>query len=164
MKRPDIAIGGLWFAALVAAAAAVIYAFVYAPSQFLQFAGALVAAAATILVAILTHAFSALREQTLEQQKQKQKNYTELLSNIGKYIRTPAATRDAFETIHLQSWIVGSPEVILATQNFLATPTAKTLDKLLLAMRSDIGLSGKPGTTTEVLLQPETPTGHLPAQ
>src|SRR5207248_2036391 len=109
-----------------------------------------IGAVALVLGAILTHAFTALREQRLEQLRQKQENYAQLINHIAEFVRNPNATRDTFESIHLYSWLVGSPSVIAFTQKFMKDMDDKTLENLLIAMRYDLGLPKTPRSVTIV--------------
>jgi hypothetical protein len=105
---------------------------------------AIVSAAALLLGGILTHALTVIREQHLQQQREKQKNYERLIESIDKVIRKPGPTSDDFAKIHLESWVVGSPDVIKHTQELLVgkepSERKKAVEELLLSMMKDLGL------------------------
>jgi len=71
------------------------------------------------------------RELNLQRQKEKQKNYEKLLSAMAGFIRDPS-DRDAWDSIHLYSWVIGSEGVIRKAQ--------ESLKSLLDEMRIDVGL------------------------
>ena len=92
----------------------------------------------------MTHAFTEIRNQHIAQTKEKQKNYEQLISHIGQLIKNPKAIGNEFAKVHLQSWVVGSPDVILKTKTLMKADNAekknKALTDLLFAMRKDLGL------------------------
>jgi len=150
MKRENAAIAVLWLLTLGVA----VWAAIKTISLLAQFGPAVIAAAATLLAAILTHTLTDVRQQRMEQQKQKQSNYAELLEIAAKYVRNPSDHRDKLDTAHLYSWVVGSSEVIRATQEFTDNRDDVALRKLLDAMREDIGLSGVPNDVQPKVFPP----------
>ena len=106
---------------------------------------AVISALAVLVGAILTHALTAIRDQRNKQLSEKQKNYSRLINNINEIVWNPQVTSDNFSMIHLESWIVGSSEVVKLTQSLLEAKTRgerrAAIKALLTQMRSEVGLS-----------------------
>jgi hypothetical protein len=169
MRGEDIAIIVLW-AVIVLVIALVAY---NAPVPLIQAAGqvfaAVVSGGALLLGGILTHTLTQMREQRLIQRQRMQDNYAKLLAKIGDVIRKPENPSDEFSTIHLESWVVGSPEVIQETKNLLAANTDQSrkdaLQALVYAMRRDTGLTKTNETLGVVFPAPpvQPPPRSLPS-
>ena len=105
---------------------------------------ALIGGAFVLIGGIWTHALTRLREQQLEQQRDMHRNYRRLLDNIEKVIRNPEVSSDDFSKVHLESWMVGSEDVIRNTQLLIKArdkrARKKALKELVFAMRRDVGL------------------------
>ena len=84
-------------------------------STLSKFAPPIIAGMASIFVASLNHFYTQQRELKLQHQKEKQKNYENLLKVAADLIRDPN-NKDIWDTIHLYSWVVGSNEVVHKTQ------------------------------------------------
>lgn len=140
MKREDMAIGVLWVVGVAITVAASVYGIATALDAAAKIMVAVIGGMAMILVAIVTHALTSIREQRLELQRQKQQNYAALLDRLVPFVRAPKVKGDEFTSIHLYSWVVGSPEVVVQTKIFIDRRTEEGLRHLLLAMRQDVGL------------------------
>lgn len=140
MKKDNFAIASLWTVICMVLIAAAWIGLRSTIDNVSKIVVAIIGAAAVILSAILTHALAQARELAFEQQKQRQANYGDLLKQVGDFIRRRDAGDDKFDTAHLYSWVVGSEEVIKATQAFMLSQEAPDLKALLVAMRSDAGL------------------------
>lgn len=108
---------------------------------------ALVAFGGTILAVLIKNYLDRASLIESELRKEKQKNYDELISSIGIFIRDPKSRNDDFLTIHLKSWIYGTEEVTKLTKELVEYNRGSdfeklndTLEKLLRAMRKDVGL------------------------
>ncbi|WP_439585156.1 hypothetical protein [Dyadobacter bucti] len=108
---------------------------------------ALIAFAGTILAAVIKSYFDRLAQIESERRREKQKNYDELISAIGKFVRDPAGSNDDFSTIHLKSWIYGNNEVVYYTKKLIDINRSDdlkefnaALELLLHSMRDEIGL------------------------
>jgi hypothetical protein len=163
MKRETLGIAALWLVIIAVVGLASWYGIHETVNAVLKIAVAIIGAAAILLGAILTHALTTLREQHLEQRRHMQENYKNLVERIAPYVRDPKNSDD-FETIHLHSWVVGSPRVVSCTQTFMAERSPDALRQLLAAMRSDLGLREAPkGVSLEnILKQPEPKSGLNP--
>ncbi len=157
MKREDISIAVIFFIAV-----AVLLWATYETLQLIKELGpALIAGAVTLMAAVLTHTLAQLREQRQQQQELKQSNYSELLEVAAKYVRKPSDNRDNLDKAHMLSWVVGSKEVIKATQEFTEEQDDVALRKLLEAMRQDIGLSKVPNALEPNVFPPQEAPGSL---
>ena len=141
MKRQDLGVAGLWLVAVAIMAAAVIYGLVNTLDAVAKIAVGIIGAAAMLLSAVVAHALTALREQRLELQRQKQINYAALVDRLVPYVRHATAETDELTKIHLYSWVVGSPEVVRRTNTFMVERSKINLRALLNEMRQDVGLS-----------------------
>jgi hypothetical protein len=140
MRREDLAIAVLWSVILVILIFAVVVGLRETIDATSKIIVAVIGAAVTLGAAILTHAFTVLREQRLELQRQKQLNYAALVDKLAPFVRGPKEQIDEFTKAHLFSWVVGSSEVVERTTEFMALRSAPALKALLLAMRRDLGL------------------------
>lgn len=131
-------------------------------STLADYAPAIIAALATIYVALLNHSMTSQRELNLQRQKEKQKNYEKLLSAMAGFIRDPS-DRDAWDSIHLYSWVIGSEGVIRKAQEFTYRNDEESLKRLLDEMRIDVGL---PKTHDKLMpsVFPKREEGHLKYQ
>lgn len=124
---------------------------------------ALIGGAFVLMGGIWTHALTLHREQHLEQQREMQRNYCRLLENIDEVIRKPEVRSDAFSKVHLETWMVGSKDVILMTQSLIKASDKearkKALRKLVLAMRKDVGLPVLKGV--DLVVFEKRDEGHL---
>lgn len=106
---------------------------------------AIISALAVFIGAILTHALTQIREQRDRQLMEKQRNYLQLVNQLNEIIRNPHAPSDRFSTVHLESWVVGSPEIVKLTQSLLETKNReqrrKAVKNLLAKMRTEVGLA-----------------------
>jgi hypothetical protein len=177
----------LIYITVVIIALAVIYGITTVVQQVTDVMVEVIAAAATIIGAIVTHALTAIREQNLqqqryaaqqkleeerykkqqklEQQRQKQSNYAQLIRLIGPYVRYPERIRDELDTAHLLSWVYGSPDVVMKTVAFKRDITDRKVLELLRAIRDDVGVQKLDIEGTEFLgvfgpKETETP-GHV---
>ncbi len=158
MKKEDGMVLGLWVLLLVVGAAlwqnlgSVIDAIG-------DVAAAFISALAVLIGAILTHALTQLREQNNAQLFEKQRNYLKLLDRIDDVIRRPEAVSDSFSKAHLESWVVGSPEVVKLTQSLLESEEKEqkrtAIVSLLAQMRTEVGL---PKLSKEIDLEKIFPT------
>jgi len=168
MRRQDVAIALLWAAILIVIGLVVRYALGPLLQATAQVLAAVVSAMAIILGGILTHAFTQIREQDLAQRKTQQENYKTLLAKIDQVIRTPNSPNDEFVKVHLESWVVGSAEVIQYTRELLDSTTPEkrkeALEQLLKAMRKDVGLSSTEQHLGNIFLPPATAGGLPPAK
>ena len=143
MQRDEWSIVALWTLLLVVLGVATWTGVVNATVEaFGTAVAAIISGAVLLLGAILTHALTQLREQRMVQQREMQRNYSAVLSRIGDVIRRSGAS-DEFSQVHLESWVLGSDEVVDATQRVLkATPAERVeaLEALVKAMRKDVGL------------------------
>ncbi|MCG8426598.1 MAG: hypothetical protein MI754_04480 [Chromatiales bacterium] len=155
MTRDQVGTGILW----VIVVGVVVWAGYKTINTLADYAPAIIAALTTIYVALLNHAMSSQRELNLQRQKEKQKNYEKLLSAMAGFIRDPS-DRDAWDSIHLYSWVIGSEGVIKKAQEFTKTNDEKSLKSLLDEMRIDVGL---PMTDRELMpsVFPKREEGHL---
>jgi len=107
-------------------------------------AAAFISALAVLIGAILTHALAQIREQSNTQLNEKQRNYLKLLNRIDDVIRNPNEASDRFSKIHLESWVVGSSEVVKLTQSLLESKEKEqkraAVVALLSQMRAEVGL------------------------
>ena len=101
-----------------------------------------------ILTAIINNYFTKVNQIESNNRIEKQKNYDELISSIGKYLRDPNKSNDDFQTIHHKSWIYGSEDVVKQTAELIKINRDdelekfdKELEKLIRLMRKDTGLS-----------------------
>ena len=104
------------------------------------------------------------RDQRLSQRQRQQENYKSMLNDIDKVIRDPKHVGDQFSKIYLESWVVGSPDVIQAARSFLeATQNTRVgaLQNLLSAMRKDLGLPLATGTLYPGIFQKASEPEHL---
>lgn len=148
MRREDIGILVLWVVLVTVLVTALAFGLPSVIETLGDVAVAVIGAAAVLLGGILTHALTVIREQRLEQQREKQRHYAELLKVIDELVRKPGAFSDEVAKVHLASWVVGSATVVRQTHALVHAKTAKerteALKALLLAMRRDIGLSAQP--------------------
>lgn len=158
MRRDQISIAILW----IIVVALVIWAVYKTLAAVADYAPAIIAALATIYVALLNHALTEQRELRLQQQKEKQKNYEKLLSAMAGFIRNPR-DRDAWDSIHLYSWVIGSEGVIKYAQEFTEKKDEESLKKLLNEMREDVGLSKTSSELMPKVFQ-KREEGHLGQQ
>ncbi len=162
MNKDDRGVLLLWVAVLLLFGGAIVYGVVLATAVALKIAAAVISAAALLMGAIVNHSLAMLKEQELERQRQMQQNYVALVGKIGIYLRETKATADELDSIHLLSWIYGTPQVIMATQEFMASRTSTLLRKLLVAMRKDVGLpEPPPEITVENVFGAVEPRGAL---
>lgn len=138
-------IGVLFFGLLIAAGIAKL-ALIIVPGITTTIA-ALIAFGGTILAALIKNYFDRASLIESELRKEKQKNYDELISAIGKFIRDPKLSNDDFLTIHLKSWIYGTEKVTKLTKELVEYNRGSdfenlniTLEQLLRTMRNDVGL------------------------
>jgi uncharacterized membrane protein YcjF (UPF0283 family) len=158
MSKEDSAIVVLWGFAIVV----VIVASVAGLTEKVEkVAVAVIGAAAVIISAILTHELTQIRELKLEQQRQRQANYGELLTQLAAFVRDRSAGRDSFDSAHLYSWVVGSEDVIQATQTFVKTVGDQDLRNLLVAMRRDVGLGDVKGEPIVFIPRPAPGTLNI---
>lgn len=101
---------------------------------------AIIGASAILMGAILSHVFTAAREQQLERQRRVQENYKALVSKLTPFVRSPKAQLDEITSIYFDCCVIGSAEVIRLTASFLKTRSRRDLGEMLTAMRLDIGL------------------------
>jgi hypothetical protein len=151
MKGEEIAIVVLWATILFVIGLVAVNALEPLVQAAGQVFAAVVSGGALLLGGILTHTLTQFREQRLSQRQRMQENYAKLLEKVGTIIRDPENLSDDFSTIHLESWVVGSPQVIQKTKELLnATDEGArkaALQALVYAMRADMGLQ----TTNETL-------------
>jgi hypothetical protein len=140
MDRDKIAIGALWIVCVLS----VLWAIYTALRLAEAILPAIVAGFATLMAAILTHAFTQAREYDLKRRQLMQENYRQIIEMIAPYVRKPQESKDQLDTAHLLSWVVGSYEVLHATQKFVDDPDTDRLADLLAAMRHDVGASPVP--------------------
>ena len=107
---------------------------------------AMIALIGTLLAAIVNNYYIKSRQLETEKRLEKKKNYDELLTSIGKYIRQPETTNDEFQTIHIKTWIYGNVQVIKLTQELIRINREskleefnKILTNLIIEIRKDIG-------------------------
>lgn len=155
MNREKYGIVVLWLIVV----AFVGWAIVQTLSSLANYAPAIIAALATIYVALLNHFLAAERELRMQQQREKQKNYEKLLSVAAELVRDPE-NKDIWDTVHLYSWVVGSENVIRKTQAFTEQRNEKSLRSLLVEMRKDIGLEEPGDDLMPKVFQPKK-VGHL---
>jgi hypothetical protein len=140
---------GIVFA--IIAIAATCYGLVVLTDAVVKMAVAVIAGTAGIMAAILTHTFQQMREHEMERLHrmrelemerlhQKEKNYALIIERLGEYLREPEAKGDYFTSAHLLTWVVGSPEVVKLTLEFMTARNPETLKRLLIQMRSDLNL------------------------
>ena len=134
MSRDDLAIGAIWAVAVGLAAWAAYEVYNLARALL----PALLAGLFTVMVAILTHVTTQIRERAKREQELKQSNYKDLLDLTAKFVTT--RDREDFDRAHLYSWVVGSEEVVRATQLFVTNVDVPSLNSLVRRMREDIGL------------------------
>ena len=153
MEREDIAIAIMWGISIIAIVATLVSSVYMVVSALGDVLAATLGAAGTLAAAILSHALTDIREQRLVRQERMQSNYSSLIVNIGELIRNPNLPTDEFSTVHLSSWVVGSPEVIRATQHLLTAQNRRcrrtALEELLAAMRVDLGQLTPVGLTLD---------------
>jgi len=139
-----------------------------------KFSQQIVSASALILGGILTHYFTQRREERNEQQRALRENYKSILSRIDNLIRGSKAD-DAFSNIHLETWVVGSRDVIEGTKRLIAALRLSSrtdadiemkslqirteLESLVAAMRRDVGLDRIDGITLENIYELKDATG-----
>lgn len=153
----------LWIVFALIAVAATFYGLVILTDAVVKMAVAVIAAAAGIMTAILTHTLQQMREQDMERLRKKQENYALIIGKLGAYLRNPEENGDDFTSAHLLSWVVGSPEVVKLTLQFMGAKNVDTLNKLLMQMRSDLKMQidSLVDTTTKDLF-PELPPPKTP--
>jgi hypothetical protein len=159
LGRDDWSIIALWALLLVVVGGALVSGLL---NEAVQAMGSVLAATITgavvLLGAILTHTLTELREQRMTQQREMQRNYSTILTNIADVIRKPSSTSDDFSRVHLESWVLGSRDVIRATQALLESkdPGARraALEELVLAMRRDVGLPAVDGLKLKSVFGP----------
>jgi len=140
MTKEDWAIAILWAIAVVVLIGASIIGFRSTVENVTKIIVAVIGAVALVISAIVTHVLNQVRELQFEQQKQRQANYGALLNQVASFVREAQNGRDPLDSAHLYSWVVGSEEVIGATQQFVKDASDINLRSLLVAMRQDVGL------------------------
>jgi len=142
MSRQDWAIIILWGLAIAIIFVAAAVGLKSAVENVTKIIAAVIGAVALVVSAIVTHALNQAREFQFEKYKQRQSNYATLLTQVEAFVQKKEHGQDALDSAHLYSWVVGSEEVIRATQKFLENATQQSLKDLLVAMRKDVGLGG----------------------
>ena len=165
MQREDYAIVLIWVVIIIALVALIGFGFKVVIDAFGDILVAVISVIGIVIGGILTHALTELREQRASQQREMQRNYFNLLSNIDEIIRAPGPVSDEFAMIHLKSWVIGSPEAIRDTQSLMAAATPEDkkskLTDLLRTMRKDIGLPEAEGLEVRNIFL-KSSIGHLP--
>jgi len=133
-------LGALWAVVIAVALGAVIYGIRSEFDAISKIMVAVIGATAVLLGAILTHVLAVDREQQQTLQRRKQENYAALVAKLTPFVRDPGRQLDDLTNVYLDSWVVGSPEVIERTASFMSKRTPSNLVALLGAMRRDIGL------------------------
>jgi cobalamin biosynthesis protein CobD/CbiB len=164
MSKDDWAIVVLWGFAIIVVIVASVVGLATKFETVAKIVVAVIGAAAVIISAILTHALTQVRELQLEQQKQRQANYAELLKQVAAFVRDRSAGRDSIDSAHLYSWVVGSEDVIQATQTFVQTVGDQDLRKLLVAMRCDVGLGPVREGLMPIVFVPRLAPGSITPQ
>lgn len=145
MRAERISVLILWGIGILLTGAAIVYGLVVATVAVVKLAAAVVAASMGLVLAILNHALARLKEAEMEQLRRKEENYKEIVSLLGDYIRDPETHRDKLATASLLSWVVGSSDVVHKAVAFIDSSSpedrATSLEKLLIAMRADLGLA-----------------------
>lgn len=152
MSRENFTMIFLWLVAIAVA----VWAVIQTLSIFANYAPPIIAAVVTIYVALLNHSLAEEKELRMQQQREKQQNYEKLLMAAAEFIRDPDNS-DAWDTVHLYSWVVASESVIRKTQVFTDDKDDKSLRSLLVEMRKDIGL--KEPTSDDLMPKVFAPKG-----
>jgi small-conductance mechanosensitive channel len=140
MNRQNWGIGIAWGIAIILVIVASIVGLRSTVENVTKIIVAVIGALTLVISAVVTHALTQARELQFEQQKQRQANYEKLLGRVASFVRKKADSDDGFDSGHIYSWVVGSKEVIKATQDFVKDSSQTNLKTLLLAMRADMGL------------------------
>lgn len=159
MTKEDWATAILWAIAVVVLIGASIIGFRSTVENVTKIIVAVIGAVALVISAIVTHVLNQVRELQFEQQKQRQANYGELLRQLAGFVREARDGRDTLDTSRLYSWVVGSEEVIEATQQFVKEVSDINLRNLLVAMRQDVGLGSVKKELMPSLFPTKTVTG-----
>lgn len=88
----------------------------------------------------VNHILTVDREREADRLRRKQERYAAILEGLVPYIRSKGAEPDAFATAVLQAYIVGEPRVAHAIRMFTLDGTSERLDKIVSAMRADLGM------------------------
>lgn len=131
----------LWAVFVVVAIAATMYGLKVVTDSVSKIVVAVVTGTFGIMVAIVTHAMTQLRERELEAWRKKQERYALILERLGSFVRDRTENNDTFASAVLQSYVVAAPSVIVAVRAFMRTPEAQSLDEVVTAMRSDLELA-----------------------
>ena len=101
---------------------------------------AVIGAAASIVTVVTKFGADAAqaREQVLLTEKRR--NYQKLLTTIGGFVRDRQDGLDPLTVAHIESWVFGDTDVVVATNRFVKNTTHDNLRDLLVAMRRSIGL------------------------
>jgi hypothetical protein len=166
--RDKLGIALLWMVFTLVAVAAAYYGFVVLTDAVAKMALAVIAAAAGIMTAIVTHTLQQMREREMERLRKRQENYVQIVERLGAYLRDPEQKGDDFMSAHLLTWVLGSPEVVNLTLEFMAKQDDLTLNRLLIQMRSDLNMpaTGLSSLSTQGLLAAppaQKPRGGLKA-
>jgi len=101
---------------------------------------AVITGAFGIATAVVTHALTVQRERDAEQLRRKQERYAQILERLSPYIRNRGDPTDGFATAVLHAYVVGAPAVAAGIRDFMSSRDGKTLDRVIAAMRTDLGM------------------------
>ena len=131
----------LWATFLFVAAGATYYGLVIVADSAARILVAVVAASAGIMTAVVSHSLQRLRELELERLRKREDNYANIVQKLAEFLRDPDGKMDDFTSLHLLTWVVGSPDVVRLTRGFMRERHHERLDMLLIAMRRDLHMS-----------------------
>ena len=133
----------LWGIAILVIIGAVAYTLLEALKTIAPIIASIIAGSFAIAGAVLKYALEVEKSAEIKRMELMQENYKNILNKIAQYIKSKGTDADALSSAHLESWVVGSPEVIKLTQNFMDKRSNLRLKSLLQQMRKDIGLTDK---------------------
>lgn len=116
---------------------------------------AIIGVVSSIIVVFFKYSLDIERQRKRALLLEKQKNYSELLANIGNFVRADPDTkegisaRDRLTAAHLASWAFGDVGVIVATNRFMSTRDGADLRKILEAVRVSLEQSKLPSDFEE---------------
>ena len=146
----------VWLVGLIVLAIVIFYITLEFVKVIDTIAATIVSATVPLLVILLK--FSLGLAQSAEEKRiaLKHQNYGLIVEKITKYVTSNGAEYKEMASAHLESWVVGSPQVIMKTVDFMKKRDTESLKSLLLQMRNEVGLvnDNLDHTNIEVLTSP----------
>ncbi len=118
----------------------VVYGIVGLATAVAQISAALIGVAGVVVGSVIRYSAELERNRIQNLRLVKQQNYQKLLERIGKYVRDKDKELDPLTIAHIESWVFGDSEVVMATYSFIDNSNQESLEYLLRTMRKSIGL------------------------